>query len=147
NAKIAHQFQHVACAADVDTLAIALVLHAELVPPSDVEDAIHAGHRRAHALLLGHVALRHRDAERGQILRLRGAAHEGDNLVATFDQLPCHTPADESGRAGHEVLHIRSLSAKCLAHTSWPDDSLAGMFIGGNVRTYYHGATARRDYP
>jgi hypothetical protein len=70
-----------------------------------MEHAVGSGHRRPHAGLIGDIALVDLDAQLSQIGGPGRAAHDRDDLVAGFDKLPRHLPADESSCAGQKVPH------------------------------------------
>jgi hypothetical protein len=85
NRQLARQFQYIARAVDVNRRARLLVAPANFIPARDMEHAIGALHRRAHAFLISHVAFGYGNAQPGYILGLFRVAHHRSYTVACLN--------------------------------------------------------------
>lgn len=105
HSQLLREFEDVPRAIHVDALGHALVGHTNLIPRGHVEDAIHACHPLARTGFVGDVAGVERCTRLAQVGGIGGVPREGADLMARFEKLPSHAPANEARCACEEVFH------------------------------------------
>src|SRR5215472_16503069 len=103
--QVLHGCQYVPRAFDIDRCACRWIARPDLVPTSDVEDAVGAGHRSAQARCIGDVARGDRDAEFRKLGCTQWIARKCDHAMTCLRELPCDCAAYETGRACDEISH------------------------------------------